>query len=297
MKILVLGGTKFVGHEVVKQLLINSDNEVIVASRSKIPDIKICEIDRKSLKDLIKLLSEPFDIIIDFICFSKVDAQKLIQALEINNQKPKILMISTSYVYQNLDIRENGYIEMDFDAKKFSEIDSDWPEINYIDGKRSAEAFLIKNYNINLLCILRLPVIFGKNDPTGRTQYFIDIVEERVSVNLYSNFSGKANFVSKQDVVIAIMAIIRDFKCGTYNVAVDLLLNQFDLLLLFKDSLNQKSIDYSKINIPFSESPFYYKNDFILNTQKFYDDFNLRFDATGLIQDLKNNSNAYSSYI
>jgi dTDP-4-dehydrorhamnose reductase len=186
-------------------------------------------------------------------------------------------------------MKTNGYIEEDFDASKFNEIDLDWPNINYVDGKRSAEAFLVKNYYNHLLCILRLPIILGKNDPTSRTQYFVDAAKKNILVNLSSISSGKANFVSKIDVVTAIFAIIRNFKSGTYNVAVDLFLNQYELLLLFIKSINQKVEKKSSIEVPFSESPFYYKDDFMLNTQKFAENYNLKFGALGLIQELKIN--------
>ena len=154
MKILILGGTKFAGLELTKRLIKNPEINLTVASRRNLPNITIKRIDRKSLEDLSSLFAENYDLVIDFICFNKIDAEKLISALAINNQFPKILSISTTYVYHNIQNSINQYFEHDFIAENFQEINLDWPNINYIDGKKSAEAYLQKNYPKNLLCIL-----------------------------------------------------------------------------------------------------------------------------------------------
>lgn len=297
MKILILGGTKFAGLELVKILFLKKEFELTIASRRNILDFNVKEIDRKSLQDLGKLFTESFDLVIDFICFTKSDAEKLISALKINEKYPKILFVSTTYVYHNLRKRKKGYCENDFEASKFEEIDLDWPEVNYIDGKKSAEAYLSKNYPNELLCTLRFPVIIGNNDPTGRTKYFVELVENDSAINLSTDFSGKFNYISKIDVANAIISVVRDFKFGTYNVAVDKPLNQLQLAQLFL-KLHHKSIgNCSDVKIPFSKSPFYYTDDFLVNTDKFKEQYRLDFDSCGLVQDINSISNANSDII
>lgn len=295
MKILILGGTKFAGLELTNRLIQNPEIDLTVASRRNLTNLKIKHIDRKSLNDLSALFTESFDLVIDFICFNKIDAEKLISALVMNNQFPKILSISTTYVYQNIQSCRNQYFENDFIADDFQEINLDWPNINYIDGKKSAEAYLQKNYPKELLCIFRFPMILGKDDPTNRTQYFLELIEKYPPINLSSNFSGRSHYISKFDVVNAIVAVINNFINGTYNVAVNSPLNQYELAQMI-NNVNTKELPIiSNGVIPFSQSPFYYTEDFLINTDKFTEKYRMTFNHSGLKQDLTIISNANSN--
>jgi nucleoside-diphosphate-sugar epimerase len=284
MRVLILGGTKFSGLEAVKKISLIDSVELVVASRTALDFFSVRIIDRKSYEDLKRLFKEPVDLVIDTICFTKKDAQKLIEALRFNGQCPPVLMVSSTYVYCGGN--KFYYDETDFNPKEYNEMDLDWPDVNYIDGKRSAESFLVKNYPNDKLVILRFPVILGKGDPTGRTDFLIKIISERIKVNLIGEFSGRANFISKYDVAQVIACFVKKFKYGIYNVAIDFPVNQAELLELFSRFI-LRSTDLNYLNEgSFVKSPFFYSADFIVNTNKFAQEYNLRLDWGNLENEL-----------
>ena len=76
MKILILGGTKYLGLETAN-LLVDSGHKVTVVSRKKVNNHHISyeECDRKNLTKLKKVIVKiKPDFILDMICFDKKDA-------------------------------------------------------------------------------------------------------------------------------------------------------------------------------------------------------------------------------
>ena len=100
-KVLILGGTKFVGLKLIN--LLNDENiDYYVASRQKIKVENFIFFDRKNLDDLNNLFHENnFDVVIDFISFSSLDSKKLIDSLKHNKRTPKLIVISSTYVYSH----------------------------------------------------------------------------------------------------------------------------------------------------------------------------------------------------
>ena len=99
--ILVLGGTRYLGLEFIN--ILNEENiKLFVASRNKIPTHNFIHIDRKNQDDLDNLFKNiQFDVVIDFINFSLPDSDKLLNALRFQIKPPKLILISTTYIYDN----------------------------------------------------------------------------------------------------------------------------------------------------------------------------------------------------
>jgi nucleoside-diphosphate-sugar epimerase len=288
MKVLVLGGTKYLGLQTIYRLIRYGHFELSVASRSKVENINVKYFDRKSLDSLVTLLKEPFDLIIDFICFTMPDANKLINALRVNNSTPKIIMISTTYVYNyTLETNQrNEYAELDFLAEKYAAQDLDWPVVGYVNGKRSAEAVLNQEYPSDKLCIIRFPIILGNNDPTGRTAFFLDVIKNDKSLNL-GLFSGKSNYISVQAASNSICSFANNFISGTFNVALAPEMNQRELFYNYCQILGVNPLKYLDESLELTISPFYYERNLIINSEKYYASFPHSIKEMSLLEELK----------
>ena len=82
---------------------------------------------------------------------------------------------------------------------------------------------------------------------------------------------------------------------GTFNVAVNSPLNQYELAQMITNVNTKELPIISNGTLPFSQSPFYYTEDFLINTDKFTDKYRMTFNHSGLKQDLTIISDANSN--
>jgi nucleoside-diphosphate-sugar epimerase len=92
-KILILGGTKYAGNALLKDLMKSDNYQITVLSRHKIEGVFSIQGDRKNTELLSQIFKHKYDFVIDFICFCLPDAQKLLNTLKINGSKQKIIFI------------------------------------------------------------------------------------------------------------------------------------------------------------------------------------------------------------
>ena len=148
MKILIIGGTRFIGKEVVNGLKFLKSNYTVFSRNVSLKNEENYIIgDRNNQEDLRKICGK-FDVIIDFISYSATQTKNI---LNLFPNTPYIL-ISTSWK-QTKTFLNNQNIS------------------NYIKNKRLAEIELKKNKNIKNR-IIRLPIVLGTDDHTGRSDFF-----------------------------------------------------------------------------------------------------------------------------
>lgn len=263
-KILIIGGTRYTGNALVKDLIKLNKYQITVLSRHKIEGVFSIQGDRKNQELLFQTFKQKFDIVIDFICFCLPDAKKLLDALKMNGAKPKIIFVSTTYVYDKYANNE-FFTELDFTPLGYAASNLERSEISYEEGKRSAEAYFSKNLDQEDLCILRLPIILGRNDYTLRTDFFIDFLNKGGSINQIKT-AGASNFIFVQDVVYVLLKLIENFNPGIFNVVRSENLDQRDLAEIYNTILGTKKI-LKKIN-PLNTTPFYYANNFKIDGSK-----------------------------
>lgn len=153
--VLVLGGTGFLGSEIIKSLREKGFKNVVSASRTKIKakqNIKIDILDLNQLKKSVK----QFEIIINCTgqitdpitdCFNLNSLGINNLSLAVKNTKKRIVHLSTVGVYGS--------------AKTVSEKSPMNPESPYSVCKSFAEFTLIKNTNPKFLTIIRLSNVYG----------------------------------------------------------------------------------------------------------------------------------------
>ena len=168
MKILVIGGTRFIGKHVIPCLLAHG-HDVTLFNRGRTPNPFADQMatiigDRKIPGDLAaKTAGQHFDAVVDMIAYDRKDTEDAVRAF--NGRTKHYLMVSTRSVYRKpvaAPIHESDLIE-------------DNPEVKYGYNKAQAENDLLQAYAADQFpaTILRLPAVYGEYDYQAREWYFI----------------------------------------------------------------------------------------------------------------------------
>ena len=168
MKILILGGTRYLGKRLAEMLL-DDDHEVTVLSRhpEKAPSGAIVVGSQRDA-GIKKLSGVPFDMVVDFIAF---DGQSSADAMDELSFKIYILISSTwmGRLGKNLKADQRIGLE-DITEKKHLPIVTQ----QYLLGKLEAEGKVLDRYQKKKdAVILRLPILWGTHDPTGRIEFYL----------------------------------------------------------------------------------------------------------------------------
>lgn len=188
MKILIIGGTRFIGKEVVSNLKFLNSNYTVFSRKVSFrkEDHHIIG-DRNNLEDLKKIIGK-FDVIVDFINYNAN------QTKDILNLFPdtRYILISTSW-------------------KKTKDPLNNQIKSNYIQNKRLAELEIKKSKNIQNI-IIRLPIVLGIEDHTGRSNFFKQKDKHKPKIVYVTNPEIEICFCWKTEVVEFIIDQI--FKKG-----------------------------------------------------------------------------------
>lgn len=152
IKILVLGGTQFIGRDLVETLMTDENYSLSLANRGiSNTDLfnNLCKlnIDRNNKETCSKLIDNEYDIVIDFSCYTETQFTNTIPYLRYK----KYIYISTLATRFPEHIRKNCKND---------------PYYSYYINKIEAEEYVVNN--IKNCVILRPPVVYGENDNTGR---------------------------------------------------------------------------------------------------------------------------------
>ena len=114
MKILVMGGTRFVGKSLVKKLLLNN-HQIDIFTRGNKPhlsQVNRIKGDRNSSDDILKLKNNKYDIVFDISGRELIQTKTLIET--INNSFKRYIYVSSAGVYKDsyeLPIKENDSLD------------------------------------------------------------------------------------------------------------------------------------------------------------------------------------------
>ncbi|MCZ6675818.1 MAG: NAD-dependent epimerase/dehydratase family protein [Candidatus Poribacteria bacterium] len=177
MKILIIGGTRYMGRIAVQRLLDRGDRVTVFSRGNTQPDwwnqVEHIQGDRGDLSDFrAKLKGKSFDAVIDTQAFRKEDVESAVETFAGN--VGRYLMVSTGSVY--LD----GKLDF-FTHCPFKESDVNWATLDYTYpegedpygvGKRHCEKWLHENSDVPYT-IIRIPAVMGWDDPTGRMWWWV----------------------------------------------------------------------------------------------------------------------------
>lgn len=218
-KILLLGGTKFIGRNLVELLKLNDNYELTLFHRGEsgeglFPEIKRIRGDRNT-DDILKIGQVEWDYIIDLSCYLPASLESAISALI---KPPKnYIFISTCSVYDN----ENDKSIMRNEEAEILECP---PEIRTEEtlkgyGNKKAECERILTQSGIQHLILRPALVFGEYDYTDRFYYWLYQVNKHNPILIPDKGARIFSLTYVWDLVQTInLALTKDNLIGCYNV-------------------------------------------------------------------------------
>ena len=206
MNILILGGNRYFGKEVVRQLSKFKKNKIYVLNRNRkknlFKNIKFLKCDRKNFSQLKKKIGKlKFDIIWDNIAYDLKDVKNL---LKIQNNI-KLYIFSSTIIVSKIIKKNNKLLSRNYHSS----------ELIYAENKYKIEKYLQQNYKKFL--ILRIHSVIGKNDFSEKTKDFLKTNEnnlEKFNIKL----SDKIQFIYKEDLVRIIKYLILKYNLINQNL-------------------------------------------------------------------------------
>ena len=225
MNILFLGGNRYFGKIVLKELLRKNHNIFLLNRNSKRKKIRhknliYLKCDRKNIKNYKHLIKGVmFDKVFDNIAYKLEDVKNLHNILK---KKIKHYIFTSSIItYLNTndgyEVTEKDWFKGKINKKMIKKYNKD--EIRYAINKRKIEHYLIKNKKINST-ILRIPAVIGENDFSFKTKKLINYPYEKIESNKIS-INDYIQFIFKEDLVRVIVKILekKTNKTNVFNIA------------------------------------------------------------------------------
>ena len=220
MKLLVIGGTRFLGRWIVEEALAR-DWEVTLFNRGNhanvFPNIRTMMGDRE--KDLMKLEGENWDAVIDTCGFHPHTVRKSVEALKANASF--YTFVSTISVYakfpQEDDIKEEGEV-LSLTEEELAGLNLDNQNVGQYYGhlKYLCEQEVLREIPDKCL-IVRPGLIVGPYDPTDRFTYWAIRLEEDREILAPGRKNKKIQFIDVRDLAAWIVKMTEDRITGVYN--------------------------------------------------------------------------------
>lgn len=207
-KILIIGGTNFIGRNLLERLSEDKKYDITIFNRGKtnpqlFPNIKRIVGDRNST-DIKQIHQIKWDYIIDLSCYFPQSLSNILGGLSLNLKK--YIFISTCSVYQDEKVNlsdENALI------KSCSETQiSDQSSNSY--GNRKAECERILQTSKVNFTILRPDLVYGKYDPTDRFYYWLHQAKKFETILVPNNGNPKFSLTYVNDLVTTIEKTIEE---------------------------------------------------------------------------------------
>ncbi len=263
MKILIMGGTRFVGKLLVDKLL-KDNHEVTLLTRGVTKDyfgdrvkrVHALRSDAQAMSECLR--DKEFDIVYDNICFSSYDAKI---ACDIFNKTKikKYIFISSMYVYDKVSL---SLKEEDFDPKN-KKVELGYRD--YATGKRLAETYFSNRADFDTIFV-RFPIIMARDDYTKRFEYTILKILNEEPMYI-SKPEGKMNYISSYDSA-KFLYWLKDIDIkGAINGASKEIFSASELIKKFEKILDKKAIVKTSDHVK-NLHPYYRVSDMAMDTTK-----------------------------
>lgn len=195
MDILVLGGTRFFGIHLVRNLL-RQGRTVTIATRGNTPDpfgaqVSRIQVDRTDAAAMAAAFQgRTYDVVYDNIAYCSNDVRAALDAISCNRY---ILTSSVSvYHHWHPDLKEEEWLPSEEGLVWCSRNDCDYDE-----GKRRAECALLRWKDVSAAAV-RFPFVIGSDDYTGRLRFYLEHVRDGLPMNI-DNLDAPMGFISSEE--------------------------------------------------------------------------------------------------
>lgn len=195
MKILIIGGTRFMGVHLTTTLL-QQGHEITLANRGVTADdfadrVRRVVFDRNQPETIMNIPDEDYDLIFDNIAYSSAEIEALLNHVHCR----KLVQISTGSVYRDihLDTREE-----EFEAETYPYRYCEKTEFDYGEIKRQAECAIVQKFPQLSAVRVRFPLVTGPDDYSKRVYFYLDHLVHQKPMRL-SEIDTQLSFVRSDE--------------------------------------------------------------------------------------------------
>lgn len=244
MKVLIIGGNRFVGYLLAWRLLARGD-QVTLFNRGTLPDpfgdrVERIRGDRTHVEFQRLLDGRSFDATVDFAAYELRDVRTVLDC--IGERAGHYVFISTGQVYLVRQDAQAPYRESEYDGPVMPKPEDALTlhEWDYGVKKRACEDALVEaakgGFNATRL---RLPMVNGERDYHRRIESYLWRIMDGGPVLLPGGGEEIARHVYGLDVAIAIANLLRDERTfgQAYNLCQDEMPTVYDLVGMLIEQL------------------------------------------------------------
>lgn len=236
MKILVLGGTQFIGRNLV-EALIKTDHSITLFNRGKtggdlFPNLPRITGDRQSSE--IEEIRGDWDVVIDLSCYFPSELESTLTQLD--PARTKYIFVSSCSAYKP---QFNSTLHGESSALRScseEEAKQDKPETY---GGRKAACELILGRSDFKHAILRPALVYGKYDHTDRLYYWLHQVKLKDQLIVPEGGSPRFSITYVKDLVAAIIKLAESDVTGTFNAISESETSIGQIVKIASENLNE----------------------------------------------------------
>ena len=261
MKILVIGGTRYFGIPMVRELL-KQGHEVTLATRQLTKDdfgdaVNRLWIERTDATTIRQALSgKHFDVVYDKIAYCSNDIKYVMDQVDCD----KYIYMSSTSVYEpkTMDTEEE-----DFDAINKKLVWCDRFDFPYEEIKRQAECALWQEYSDRNWIAVRYPFAIGKDDYTQRLMYYVEHTMKSIPMNI-DNLDAQMGFIRSDEAGLFLAYLAdKDFK-GAINGSAEGTISLREII----DYVESKTGGRAIISQEGENAPYNGEPEYSINTEK-----------------------------
>ena len=261
MKILVFGGTRYFGIQMIEELL-RQGHDITIAPRQnakdsfgdKVSRIKIERTDSVSMKNAFK--DKKYDVVYDKIAYCSNDIKYAMDSIDCD----KYIYMSSTSVY---DPKRNDTKEEDFNGIDKELVWCSRSDFPYDEIKRQAECALWQAYPNKNWIAVRYPFAVGEDDYTKRLLFYVEHTMKSIPMNI-DNINCQMGFI-RSDEAGSFLAFLVD---KNYNGAVNGSAHETISLNEIIQYIEKKTGTKAIITTDGDNAPYNGEPEYSINTEK-----------------------------
>jgi len=236
-KVLVLGGTRFFGKRLVKQL-INAKYDVTIATRGLTKDgfgdkVNRIVFDRDNPNSMEQLAQQSWDVVYDNICYSPNEAKEIVDLLK--GKVGRFVFTSTLAVYEKCkNVTEENFNPFTYPIQCGSRED-----YTYAEGKKLAEAVLFQQADFPVAAV-RFPVVIGENDYTERLLFHVKKIADHQEL-VIKNLENEMTFITEEEAGEFLYWLSTNEVTGPINACSNDVITFNELIQICEEELGTKA--------------------------------------------------------
>lgn len=258
MNVLVLGGTRFFGIPMIKDLL-ERGHKVTIATRGNAKDdfgnkVNRIIVERTNAESMNKAFEgKHFDVVIDKIAYCSNDIQYAMDSINFD----KYIYMSSTSVYNPKHLNT---VEDDFDGLSKNFVWCGRIDFPYEQIKRQAEYALWQKYSDKKWLAVRYPFAIGKDDYTKRLFFYVEHTVKSIPMNI-DNLDCQMSFIRSDEAGKFLSFLVESDTVGAINGSADGTISLREIIEYIESKTGSKAIiDASGENAPYNGEPEYSVN-------------------------------------